>query len=67
MDVRKRLETLEMRIAEQDKVIEELSEELAKAWAAVERLQARLAGVDSRFASLEDALPPPPITKPPHW
>lgn len=66
-DATERLDALEMRMAEQDRVIDELSEELGKAWKALERMQARLSGMDNRFASLEDALPPPPITKPPHW
>ncbi len=58
---------LEMRIAEQDRVIEELSAEVAKAWKALERMQARMAVFSERFASLEDALPPAPVAPPPHW
>ncbi|MCO6049301.1 SlyX family protein [Mesorhizobium sp. RP14(2022)] len=62
-----RLSELEMRHAEQERVIEELSGEIARQWGVIERLERRLEGLAGRFMSLEEAIPPAPLTKPPHW
>ncbi|MBE7183057.1 MAG: SlyX family protein [Methylobacterium mesophilicum] len=62
-----RLRELETRHAEQERVIEELSGEIARQWSVIERLERKLEGLAGRFMSPEEAIPPAPVTKPPHW
>ena len=63
-----RLTTLEIRAAEQDKTIEELSGQIVEQWKVIERLQKRLDSLTDRFLALEEqASPDAPITRPPHW
>jgi len=54
-----RIDRLEMRAAEQERVIEDLSEALAMQQKDIERLKARLAASDNRIAELEAGLPAP--------
>ena len=63
-----RLTTLEIRAAEQERTIEELSGQIAEQWKVIERLQKKLDALTERFLSLEEvATPGHEITKPPHW
>jgi SlyX protein len=63
-----RLTTLEIRLAEQDKTIEELSGQIAEQWQTIERLRKKLDALTDRFLVLEErAAPDVPVTKPPHW
>lgn len=63
-----RLTTLEMRAAEQDKTIEELSGQIVEQWKIIDRLQKKMDALADRFLALEEqASPDVPITKPPHW
>ncbi len=63
-----RLTTLEMKAAEQERTIEELSGQIAGQWTAIERLQHKLDALAERFLALEEqAAPEIPVTKPPHW
>ncbi len=63
-----RLMTLEIRAAEQEKTIEELSGQIAEQWRVIERMQRKLDALADRFLALEEqAAPDVPITKPPHW
>lgn len=63
-----RLEKLEMLNAEQEKLIEELSGEIAEQWKAIERLQKKLDTLTERFLALEEQTAPDvPVTRPPHW
>ena len=62
-----RLTALEMRAAEQERVIEELSGEIAEQWKVIERLRRQLGVLSERFLSLEEALPPAGTARPPHW
>ncbi|MET3791550.1 SlyX family protein [Aquamicrobium terrae] len=63
-----RLVTLEMRAAEQEKTIEELSGQIAEQWKVIDRLQKRLDALTTRFLELEEqASPEIQVTKPPHW
>jgi SlyX protein len=63
-----RLTTLEIRAAEQEKTIEELSGQLAEQWKTIERLQKKLDALANRFLALEEqAAPPIEARKPPHW
>ena len=63
-----RLTTLEIRAAEQEKTIEELSGQIAEQWKVIERMERKLAALTDRFLALEEqAGPEVPITKPPHW
>jgi SlyX protein len=58
--------TLEIRAAEQEKTIEELSGQIAEQWTVIERMQRKLDALADRFLALEEQ-PDVPITKPPHW
>ena len=63
-----RLTTLEIRAAEQEKIIEELSNQLAEQWKTIEGLRKRLDALTDRFLVLEEQTAPEvPVTKPPHW
>ncbi|MER8570003.1 SlyX family protein [Mesorhizobium sp. M0761] len=63
-----RLTTLEIRAAEQEKTIEELSGQIAEQWTVIERMQRKLDALTGRFMALEEqSAPDVPITKPPHW
>ena len=63
-----RLTTLEIRAAEQEKTIEELSGQIAEQWKVIERLQKKLDALTERFLALEEQTAPAiEATKPPHW
>lgn len=63
-----RLTQLEVLAAEQEKVIQELSGEIAEQWKVIERMQKKLDALTERFLALEEqSAPDIPITKPPHW
>jgi SlyX protein len=63
-----RLTTLEIRAAEQEKTIEELSGQIAEQWQVIERMQRKLDALTDRFLALEEqAAADVPVTKPPHW
>jgi SlyX protein len=63
-----RLTTLEIRAAEQEKTIEELSGQIAEQWTVIERMQRKLDALTDRFLALEEQTGDDvPVTKPPHW
>ena len=63
-----RLTTLEIRAAEQEHTIEELSAQIAEQWTVIGRLEKTLTALAERFLALEDQTAPGhEITKPPHW
>ena len=63
-----RLTTLEIRAAEQEKTIEELSGQIAEQWKVIERMERKLTALTDRFLELEEQTAPDvPVTKPPHW
>lgn len=63
-----RLTTLEIRAAEHDKTIEELSGQIAEQWKVIDRLRKALEQFNDRFAELEErAGPRHEAGKPPHW
>ena len=63
-----RLTTLEIRNAEQEKTIEELSGQIAEQWKVIARLEKKLSALTDRFLALEEQTAPGhEATKPPHW
>lgn len=63
-----RIQDLEIMAAHQAQTIEELSEELRRAFEAIEKMQRALTSLGHRFDALEEiATPKPKITKPPHY
>lgn len=63
-----RLTTLEIRAAEQERTIEDLSGQIAEQWKVIERMQKKLDALTERFLALEEQTAPDvPVTKPPHW
>jgi SlyX protein len=67
-DAGSRLDRLEALAAEQERTIEELSEQLAEQWRIVDRLQRKFEALAGRHEALEDRLAPEaPSTRPPHW
>ena len=63
-----RLTRLEITVAEQEKMIGELSAEMAEQWKTIERMRKKLGVLAERFLELEEqARPDIPVTKPPHW
>jgi len=68
MNGEERLTELEIRIAEQDKTIEDLSSALAEQWKLIDQLARKLNALTGRFLALEEqSAPETPVTKPPHW
>ncbi|MBB6260030.1 SlyX protein [Paenochrobactrum gallinarii] len=63
-----RLTELEIRITEQDKIIEDLSGEIAEQWKVIDHLRTKLNALTTRFLELEEQTQPDiPVTRPPHW
>lgn len=63
-----RLTTLEIRFAEQERTIEDLSAQLAEQWKLIELMRKQLEALGQRFVALEEtAAQRPEITRPPHW
>jgi len=63
-----RITTLEIRTAEQERTIEELSTQIAAQWTVIEKMQKTLATLSERFVSIEEnSIASPESTKPPHW
>lgn len=63
-----RLARLEEHVAHQQRVIEELSDQLNEQWKAIETLQTRQKKLIERFVTVEDQVrEAPPVTKPPHY
>lgn len=63
-----RVTTLEMRAAEQERTIEELSAQIAEQWQVIDRLRKQVDLLAERFLALEEqARPDVPVTRPPHW
>ncbi|MGE0283395.1 MAG: SlyX family protein [Rhizobiaceae bacterium] len=63
-----RLTTLEIRNAEQEKTIEELSGQIAEQWKVIERLEKKLSALTDRFLALEEQTAPGhEATRPPHY
>ncbi len=63
-----RLTELEIRHAEQEKTIEELSGEIAEQWKLITALNKKLCALTDRFLELEEQTAPEiSVTKPPHW
>ncbi|MGC4024629.1 MAG: SlyX family protein [Mesorhizobium sp.] len=59
---------LEVRAAEQERMIEQLSEQIAEQWKVIDRMQKKLDALTERFLALEEqAAPGHEVTKPPHW
>ncbi|MBZ9881315.1 SlyX family protein [Mesorhizobium sp. CA10] len=62
------LTALEIRAAEQENTIEELSGQIAEQWKVIERMERKLAALADRFLELEEQTASDvPVTKPPHW
>jgi SlyX protein len=63
-----RTTTLEIRAAEQEKTIDELSGQIAEQWKVIERLQKKVDALTERFLALEEqSVPTIEATKPPHY
>jgi SlyX protein len=67
-DADDRLVALEMRTAEQDKTVEELSAQIAEQWTVIERLRKQVEALTERFLEFEHQnASEVPVAKPPHW
>lgn len=63
-----RLTTLEIRAAEQERTIEELSGQIAEQWKVIDRQQKKIDALAERFLALEEqAQPDIPVNRPPHF
>ncbi|MEP3245823.1 MAG: SlyX family protein [Sneathiella sp.] len=64
----KRLTDLELKITEQDQVINDLSDMVGAQWQEIEKLIARLTTAQERIVTLEESLPASnQAEKPPHY
>ena len=63
-----RLTHLEIRSAEQEKIVGELSGQIAEQWKVIERLQKKVDALTELFLALEEQTAPGhEVTRPPHW
>jgi SlyX protein len=63
-----RLTTLEIRNAEQERTIEELSAQISEQWKVIEAMRKKLDTLSERFMAVEEQVAPAhEITRPPHW
>ncbi|RYB04715.1 SlyX family protein [Lichenibacterium ramalinae] len=62
-----RIDALEMRLAEQERVIEDLDAAVTAQWTAVGALQRQLGLLVERLADAERRLPDAPDAPPPHY
>ena len=68
MSTEARLTELEIRVAQQEQTIEELSAVIAEQWKTIDRLDKKHSALTDRFLTLEGQTAPEiPVTKPPHW
>jgi SlyX protein len=62
------LTALQIRAVEQEKIIDELSGQIAEQWKVIDRLEKKVAALVDRFLVLESQTAPGhESTKPPHW
>ncbi|MBO6724799.1 MAG: SlyX family protein [Rhizobiaceae bacterium] len=67
-DTNERIIRLEMLVAEQERTIAELSEQLSEQWSLTEKMRKKLDALTERFLVLEEqTAPETPVTKPPHY
>ncbi|MBO6900706.1 MAG: SlyX family protein [Rhizobiaceae bacterium] len=67
-DTDERITRLEILVAEQERTIAELSDQLQEQWATTEKMRKKLDALTERFLALEEqTLPETPVTKPPHY
>jgi len=62
-----RIDTLESHIAEQGRMLDELSDVIARQQKEIDRLTARLEASTERLGALEAQAPSLAGEKPPHW
>ena len=65
--IEKRVETLEMHIAHQDKALEDMNAVILSQREEIDRLTRRLNKMMGRLSDLEEFMPAPESKKPPHW
>ena len=62
-----RIDKLEMRVAENERALDDLDAAVRAQWTAVDELRRRLARCAERLAEAERRLPGPPDAPPPHF
>ena len=63
-----RLTEVEIKLAEQERLVEELSSVLAEQWKTIDLMDKKLKALTKRFLELEEQSQPDiPVTRPPHW
>lgn len=64
----KRIAELEIRVTEQERIIEELSYTVAEQWKKIDSVQQKLNALTERFLTLEEQSQADiSVTRPPHW
>ena len=63
-----RLTEVEIKLAEQERLVDELSAVLAEQWKTIDQMDKKLTALTKRFLELEEQSQPDiPVTQPPHW
>lgn len=63
-----RFAVLELKMMDQEQMVQEMSDMLNKQWEEIERLRAKLTSAQDRLMSLEESLPASSdAEKPPHY
>lgn len=59
---------LEIKVTEQEKLLDELSTVLTSQWKTIDQMSKKLDALTKRFLDLEEqTVQDVPITRPPHW
>jgi len=66
-DLSARIDSLEVRVAYQDQVIEDLNQTVIEQWKKIESLRRQLAELLDRVQEVEDNTPSRPEPPPPHY
>jgi SlyX protein len=64
-DANARIESLEARIAHQDRIIEDLNTAVTDQWKQIDALAKQVARMADRLQSVEESVPPSGATEPP--
>lgn len=65
LDSQRRIDALEMRIAHQDQIIEDLNKAVVAQWKQIDRLTRQMAGLVDRVREAEERAGATPRTEPP--
>lgn len=68
MTAQDRFTEIEIKLAEQERIVDELSCVVVEQWKTIDLMDKKLAALTKRFLEFEEENQPEiPVTRPPHW